>query len=149
MPIIVLILYVVWVFSIAKIEYYLFANRTINANTALVHKKLTLSRLPVLILMCMVMAGGNTTLQPVISGGNATTLLGFLSLILMFPFLHDGILYQTYCNKTAKRSYPDGFFSNPSGKSTAKINFTFFVRFCIFAIGIGSYIVFSTLIYFF
>ena len=130
------ILYLIWVFSMAKIEFYMFVDHKPGINNPKTHQSLALSRIPVLLMLFLMLFSYS---------GWFMALAGLASMLLQFCFWHDGILYQTYKNKG--KGYPKGFFSDPDGASKAKINLTFSNRLIIFVIGI-SLAIFDLTIYF-
>jgi hypothetical protein len=71
----------------------------------------------------------------------AITIAYGISIALIFPFFHNGIMYET--RNVLDGSYKDGFFSDPSDTSEAEINITYRLR-LIWAI--ISMLIFATLI---
>lgn len=59
--------------------------------------------------------------------------LFFLSVGLIFPYIHNGTYY--YFRDKIDKTYPKGFFSEPSKTSTAKINFSYNTRLVMFIVG--------------
>ena len=61
----------------------------------------------------------------------------FIGNMLVFPFIHNGTMYQS-----RKKNYPLGFFHDPTinDTSTAKINISTPTRILWFALGIGLYL---------
>lgn len=52
---------------------------------------------------------------------------------LMFPFIHAGFYYETRKKISNGETYPDGWKSEPSEDSSARLNFSFKQRTWLFA----------------
>jgi len=63
----------------------------------------------------------------------------FFAHALVFPFIHSGAMYS-HRNDIDSDLYEDRWQSEPSPTSSAEINFSYNVRFILFAIGCFAYV---------
>lgn len=64
-------------------------------------------------------------------------------LVMMFPFLHDGMYYDTRNDYSSGKVYPDGWSSNPDTNNElydAKISLNFKSRLALFLFGIIGFV---------